>query len=123
MSAKFVANAQAVLAYRTPAGGPLPTFTGQPSAVLRADGGAVYTDGVVITIPVGATNGSCTSTVAATGNLMATATKIASKGKPPIREGDEVTVGGIAGSNSNGSCTLSVTVFVQNAGQTKVKAG
>ncbi len=122
--AKAIATSSAILAYRAPVTGTPAVFTGAPSAALMADGRGVYMDGAAITIPAGITDGACVASSPTNATLPATAAKVVSGGKLPIREGDEVTVGGIAGVTGSGSsCTLSVTVFVQRAGQTKVTAG
>ncbi len=122
MALKEVANTAATLAYGPPVSGPPATFTGAPSSKVKAGGAFVFLDGVQVTIPIGVTNGSCTSTAVGIGNMAATAAKMEGEGKPVIRKDDELTVTGIPGTTGSSGCTLDVTVKVSDAGQTKVTA-
>lgn len=123
MALKEIATTGATLTYSSPVTGAPPTL-GPPSLKVKAGGAAVLLDQIQVTIPPGATNGTCTTTVAGIGNLAATAQKVQIEGKPPIRTGDKATVSAVTGTTPDGKpCTLAITVEVAMAGQTKVMAG
>ncbi len=121
MTGEYIAVSGCTLAYSAPVTGPAPSLTSAPSVKVKVQGNGVYHDGDTVEIPVGITNGTCTSTVVATGNIAASATKVLADGKKVLRTNDSVTVSGITGVLSGGGgCTLSATVTITNAGQTKV---
>lgn len=122
MALDRVAVQGATFAYQTPVTGAAPT-PGAPSEKVLATGLGVFQDGLQITIPVGVTDGVCTTTEVGVGNMPATSSKVSAEGKRVLREGDSVTVSGITGVLSGGSaCTLTVTVEIADAGQSKVSA-
>lgn len=122
MALKEVAVQGATFSYQAPVTGAPPT-PGAPSTKVLAGGSGVFQDGLQVTIPVGVTDGTCTTTAVGIGNISATSLKVDAEGKKVLRVGDSVTVAGITGVLSGGSaCALTVTVEITNAGQAKVKA-
>lgn len=123
MALKEVAVQGCTLTYDPPVTGAPASFVTAPSTKVIAAGSGVYLDGAQIQIPAGVTNGSCTTSAIAYGNIDATATKVNAEATPVLRVDDLVTVQNIPGSTGGGSgCSLTVTVRITNAGQTKVRA-
>jgi len=124
MALKEIAVVGATLQVQVPVTGSA-VFSGPPSVKNKGGGQFAYLDQVQVTVPPGATNGTCTTTVPGIGNMPATAVKVSdiNDTKKILRVDDEVTIYGITGILSGGgACTLNVTVKVTNAGQSKVKA-
>lgn len=121
---KDIAVVGAVLTVQSPVTG-VAVFSGSPSGKIRAGGQFTYLDGVQITVSAGATDGICTTSAPAIGNLPATAIKVSdlNAGKKVLRVDDEVTISAIPGLLSGGgACTLNVTSKITNSGQAKVGA-
>lgn len=121
---KDVAVVGATLTVQSPVTGSA-VFTGSPSSKLRASGQFVYLDGVQITLAAGVTNGTCTTTAPAVGNIPATAVKVSdiAVSKAVLRVDDEVTIYNIPGIlGGGGACTLTVTIKITDANQNKVRA-
>ena len=117
---KKLMDANGNLSYAAPVTGTPPTLP-SPSAKVKAPAGGAgcFFGGLSFTIPPGATDGTCTTTVPAPGTISPSATKELSGGQAAVLDGDQVTVSGITGILSGGgACTLSVTVKA-NASQTK----
>lgn len=94
---------------------------GNESNVLKIEGKGAYLDKT--TVSVSGYTDSILSGGSGSGVFNATATKMKSEGKSVLVEGDQATVtvmGTMISSGSPGS--ESITLKIQNAGQTKVKA-
>ncbi len=121
MARKALAVDGCTLSYAAPVTGASASFTSPASLKVKAEGKGVYKDGAGISIPSGVTNGTCTTNTIGTGSFSATATKNKVEGKAPLRVDDEVTVSNIPGVLSGGgTCALTVTVKISNAGQSTV---
>jgi len=97
------------------------SFTETPSTKVKAGGQFIYKNNTQVTVPIGASDGTCTTTSAGVGYMPATSLKNRVEGNTPLRVDDEVTIPLIPGVLSGGgACSLTVKVTITNAGQTKV---
>jgi hypothetical protein len=102
-------------------GGAAVAVPGQASTKVKAGGSFIYAGNLAVTVS-GATQGTCGS-AGGPGTIIPTAIKCKSGGNFVIRKDDKATFS-ISGTDtgSGAACNFSVTVTVQNAGQTKAKA-
>lgn len=119
---KDMAVVGCTLAVQAPVNGSA-SFTGPASTKVKAGGQFAYLDGTQVTVPPGATDGTCTTTAPGIGNMSATAEKVLGEDKEVLRKDDELTISAIPGILSpSGACTLDVTVKITDAGQDKTRA-
>ena len=97
------------------------TIIDSPSVKVKAGGNGVYKTPLTVQV-VGATQGNFAQTAPSTGTIESTAQKVKAENILVILEGDKTnTPVQCPASDPNGATiTISVTVTVQQAGQTKV---
>jgi len=95
------------------------TITSIPSTKVKANNQGVYRGQIVVTV----TNGVSGSCLEGAGIIIipATATKVKLDNQSVMREGDEGS-GVIVGVQSGQPCDINITITIQSAGQSKVKA-
>lgn len=120
MASKNIATNDATLGFETPVTGNV-DFTLPSTKKAKALGQSVHADGDQFTVQAGATNGTCTTTAPYVDSMPTTASKTKAEGALVLRVDDSKTVNIPGVLSGGGACTLTATVKITDAGQSKVK--
>jgi len=121
---KYIAVEGCTLSFRNPSHSGTITITSPASSKVKADNKGVYKSLLNVVISNG-TDGSTTSSATGSGVIIATATKTKADNIFVLRIDDEsavITMTGTSMSPPPPTSTYTTTVYISDAGQSKVKA-